>query len=45
MDDDDDDSGNSKGKSRAAATAAIKLTRTIMTKLACDLNGTDSDNL
>jgi hypothetical protein len=32
-------------QSRSAAAAAIKLTRTIMTKLACDLNGTDSNNL
>ncbi|CAF0905171.1 unnamed protein product [Adineta steineri] len=32
-------------KSRSAATAAIKLTRDIMTVLACDLNGTDTDNL
>ena len=45
MDDDDYDYRSSKGKARAAAAAAIKLTGTIMTKLACDLTGTDSDNL
>ena len=33
------------GQSRSAAAAAIKLTGIIMTKLACDLNGTDSNNL
>jgi hypothetical protein len=44
-DDDDDGAQNSKGKSRAAAAAAIKLTQSIMTKLACDLNGTDGNNL
>ena len=45
IDDDDDDARVNKAKSRAAAAAAIKLTREIMTKLACDLNGTDSNNL
>lgn len=32
-------------KSVVAAAAAIKLTRDIMTILACDLNGTDTANL
>lgn len=45
MDDDDYDYRSDKGKARAAAAAAIKLTGTIMTKLACDLTGTDGDNL
>lgn len=45
MDDDTHGSQYSNGKTQSAATAAIKLTRVIMTKLACDLNGTDSNNL
>jgi hypothetical protein len=38
-------SRNDHSKSRAAAAAAIGLTRDIMTALACDLNGTDGRNL
>ncbi len=45
MDDETNYSGNKKGSSRSVAAAAIKLTKTIMTKLACDLTGTDTDNL
>jgi hypothetical protein len=45
MDYDNDGSRGDHHKSRSAATAAIKLTRDIMTVLACDLNGTDTDNL
>ena len=45
MDDDDYDSQTDMGKSRAAAAAAIQMTRTLMTKLACDLTGTDASNL
>ncbi len=45
MDYEPNDSRYDNGKSRSAAAAAIKLTRTIMTKLACDLTGTDTNNL
>ncbi len=45
MDDYDYDSKNNKDKSLAAAAAAIKLAGNLMGKLACDLNGTNGDNM
>jgi hypothetical protein len=46
--DDNDDNGYGPKRNKnnnVAAAAALRLTRTIMTKLACDLNGTDPANL
>jgi hypothetical protein len=45
MDDEPNYSGNKKGNARAVAAAVTKLTKTILTKLACNLTGTDTGNL
>jgi hypothetical protein len=45
MDYDAREARNNNTKARSAAAAAIKLTNIIMSKLACNLTGTDSTNL